>query len=122
MFSCEHCGMFRITCFEEHLRPVASITCYFDTINLKQSGFCRTCYFKILVSEQKYKIKRPPLKIIQKIVNLKKKKKKQQFSCTLFLYKHMGKLGRSSICLRLAQFEPEIMLEGMLNFKTHFKI
>ena len=94
----------------------------FGTINLKQSGFCRTCYFKILVSEQKYKIKRPPLKIIQKIVNLKKKKKKQQFSCTLFLYKHMGKLGRSSICLRLAQFEPEIMLDGMLNFKTHFKV
>ena len=38
----------------------------------------------------------------------------------LFFYKHTGKLGWSSICLRFSQFEPEIMLDGMLNFKTHF--
>ena len=39
---------------EEHLRTAASIRCYFKTINLKQSGFCTTYYFKIPVSEQKY--------------------------------------------------------------------
>ena len=39
---------------------------------------------------------------------------------TLSLYKHMGKLGWSSKCLRICQFEPEMMLDGMLNFKTHF--
>ena len=36
-----------------------------------------------------------------------------------FFYKHTGKLGWSSTCLRFSQFEPEIMLDGMLNFKTH---
>ena len=36
-----------------------------------------------------------------------------------FFYKHMGKLGWSSICLRFYKFEPEIMLDGMLNFKTY---
>ena len=40
----------------------------------------------------------------------------------LFFYKHMGKLGLSSICLRFSQFEPEIMLDGMLNFKTLFMV
>ena len=33
-----------------------------------------------------------------------------------------GKLGWSSICLKIFQFEPEIMLGGMLNFKTHFMV
>ena len=33
----------------------ASIIYYFDTINLKQSGFCTTYSFENLVSEQKYK-------------------------------------------------------------------
>ena len=28
---------------------------YFNTIDLKQSSFCTTYYFKILVSERKYK-------------------------------------------------------------------
>ena len=37
-------------------------------------------------------------------------------------YKHTGKLGWSPICLRFSQFEPEIMLDGMLNFKTHFMV
>ena len=41
--------------------------------------------------------------------------------CTFF-YKHTGKLGWSSICLRFSQFEPEIMLDGMFNFKTHFMV
>ena len=42
--------------------------------------------------------------------------------CTLFFYKYMGKLGWSSMCLRFSKFEPEIMLDGMLNFKTHFMV
>ena len=41
---------------------------------------------------------------------------------TLFFYKDPGKLGWSLICLRISQFEPEIMLDGMLNFKTHFMV
>ena len=39
---------------------------------------------------------------------------------SLFIYKHTGKLGWSSICVRFSQFQPEIMLDGILNFKTHF--
>ena len=39
-----------------------------------------------------------------------------------FFYQHMGKLGWSSICLKLSQFEPEIMLDGILNFKNHFTV
>ena len=31
-------------------------------------------------------------------------------------------MGWSSICLGFSQFEPEIMLDGMLNFKTHFMV
>ena len=77
MFSCEYCGVFKITCFEEYLRTAASIRCYFDTINLKQSGFCTTYSFKILVSERKR------TKIISKIVN-HKKKKKLKFSYTVY--------------------------------------
>ena len=45
----------KITCFEEHLQTAASIRSYFDTINLKQSGFCTTSSLKILISERKYK-------------------------------------------------------------------
>ena len=55
MLSCEYCGKFKINCFEEHLRTAASIGCYFDTINLMQSGFCATYSFEIPVSERKYK-------------------------------------------------------------------
>ena len=40
----------------------------------------------------------------------------------LFFYKHTGKLGWSSICLWFSQFKPEIMFDGMLNFKTHFMV
>ena len=39
-----------------------------------------------------------------------------------FFYKHTGKLAWSSICLRFSQFVPEIMLDGILNFKTHFMV
>ena len=46
--------MFKITCFEEHMQTAASIICYFDTINLSQSGFCTIYFFKFLVSERKY--------------------------------------------------------------------
>ena len=55
VFSCEYCGIFKINCFEEHLRTAVSIRCYFDRISLKQSGFFTTYSFKILVSEQSYK-------------------------------------------------------------------
>ena len=55
LFSCEYCGIFKITSFEEHLRTDASIRCYFHTINLKQPGCGTTCSFKILLSKQKYK-------------------------------------------------------------------
>ena len=55
MLYSEYCGIFKITCFEEHLRTDASIRCYFDTISLKQSGFCTTYSFKVLVSERQYK-------------------------------------------------------------------
>ena len=41
---------------------------------------------------------------------------------TLFFYKYTGKLGWSSICLRISQSEPEIILDGTLNFKTHFMV
>ena len=54
MFSCQRCGIFKIKCLEEHLRTAAYIRRYFDTINLKQSGFGTTYSFKILVSERKY--------------------------------------------------------------------
>ena len=37
-------------------------------------------------------------------------------------YKHTGKLGWSSICLIFSEFEPEVMLDGMLNFKTHLMV
>ena len=39
-----------------------------------------------------------------------------------FFNKHTGKLGLSSICLRFSQFEPGIMLDGMLTFKAHFMV
>ena len=44
------------------------------------------------------------------------------YGTTLFFDKHMRKLGWSSICLRFSQFELEIMVDGMLNFKTHFMV
>ena len=36
------CFLVNITCLEEHLWAAASISCYFNTINLKQFGFCTT--------------------------------------------------------------------------------
>ena len=56
---------FKTTCFEEHLQTAASISCYFDTINLKQSGFCTTYFLKFFFQNEN-------IKIIPKIVNLKK--------------------------------------------------
>ena len=41
---------------------------------------------------------------------------------TLFFYKCADKPGWSSISLRFCQFEPEIMLDAILNFKTHFMV
>ena len=70
VISCEYCGIFKITCFEEHLRPATSIRCYFDTINLKQSGFCTTYYFKIFVLERKKKKKTQKSWISKKILQL----------------------------------------------------
>ena len=55
MFFCKYCKIFKITCFEKHLRTATSVRCQFDTINLKQSGFCTPYSCKILVSEPKYK-------------------------------------------------------------------
>ena len=55
VFFCEYCWIFKITCFEEHLRKAAFTSCYFDAISLKQSGFCITYYFKRLLSEREYK-------------------------------------------------------------------
>ena len=55
MFSYEYCGIFKITCLEEHLRTTGFMRPYFDTINLKKSGFCTAYSFMILVSERKYK-------------------------------------------------------------------
>ena len=55
MFSCEYCGIFKITCFKEPLQAAASIRCYFGMISLKQSGFCANYFLKIFVSERKYK-------------------------------------------------------------------
>ena len=71
--------MFKITSFEEHLQidGDGSIRCHFDTINLNQSDFGITYSFKILVSEGKNK---------NNLKNLnKKKKKKLQFSCTIYV-------------------------------------
>ena len=45
----------KITCFEENLQTAASIRCYFDSINVKQSGFSTISPFKIFDSERKYK-------------------------------------------------------------------
>ena len=57
VLSCEFCGIFnrifKITCCEEHLRTAASIRCFFDTIYLRQSSFCTTYSYKILISERK---------------------------------------------------------------------
>ena len=44
-----------------------------------------------------------------------------QVSKYTFLWAY-GKIGWSSICVRFSQFEPEIMFDGMLNFKTHFMV
>ena len=59
VLSCEFCGIFnrifKITCCEEHLRTAASIRWFFDNIYLRQSGFCTTYSFKILISERKCK-------------------------------------------------------------------
>ena len=61
-------GIFKITCFEEHLRrTAASIRC--DTINLKQSGLCTTYSFKVFVSELKYKNNLKNRQSSQKIYN-----------------------------------------------------
>ena len=38
----------------------------------------------------------------------------------LCFYKHTGKLGWSSICLRSSQFQLEIMRDDILDFKTYF--
>ena len=50
VFSCKYCGIFKI--IWRHLGKNDSIRCYFDKINLKQSGFGTAYSFKILVSEQ----------------------------------------------------------------------
>ena len=44
----------KITCFEEHLPKAASIRCYFDTISVRQSDFCTSYSFTVLVLKWKY--------------------------------------------------------------------
>ena len=44
------------------------------------------------------------------------------FNALFLFYKHTTKLSWSSICLRFSQFEPEIILDGMLNFKAYFMV
>ena len=63
---CEYCAIFKITCFEESLRTDLSIRCYFDTINIKQSGLDTLILSKFLFQNEN-------IKIISKIVDLKKK-------------------------------------------------
>ena len=70
---CKYCGIFLINCLEEHLRPAASIRSYFDTINLKQTGFFTTYYPIIL----KFLFGSKNIKINSEIVNLKTKKQKK---------------------------------------------
>ena len=62
------------------------IRCYFDTNSLKQSGFCKTCYFKILVWERKYENKRK---------NHESQKKKIFTYCTLCVCLYMCMLYKS---------------------------
>ena len=69
MSSWKYCGIFKITCFEERLRTVASARCYFF-------GFCKVNCFKIFVSEQKYK------NILKNCVS---QKKYLQFSCNVYV-------------------------------------
>ena len=42
--------------------------------------------------------------------------------CAIFFYKRKVSWVSSLICLRISHFEPEIMLDGMLNFKIHFMV
>ena len=88
MFSCEYCGIFKITCFEEHLRTAASIRYYFDTINLTQSDFCTAYSFKIHVSERKYKN------------NLKNRESQKNFTILTYITKSSGftKIFKVKIC------------------------
>ena len=69
MSSWEYCGIFKITCFEERLRTVASARCYLF-------GFCTVNCCKIFVSEQKYK------NILKNCVS---QKKYLQFSCNVYV-------------------------------------
>ena len=89
VFSCEYCKIFKIICFEEHLWMAASIRCYFDTMNLKRSGFCAIYSFKILVSEQKYKDN-------LKNMNLKKKRKLFYNSHMYYVYVTFSGMPRST--------------------------
>ena len=78
MFSCEYCGIFKFSCFKEHMRTAASIRCYFDTIHLKSNlAFPKPALLKSLFQNEN-------IKIISKIVNLKKKKI-LQISCYVYV-------------------------------------
>ena len=65
MFSCEYCGTFKITCFEEYLRTTASMGCYLNLINLEQSDFGATYLIKSLFQNEN-------TEIISNIVTLRK--------------------------------------------------
>ena len=79
---CEYCGIFKKTCFEEHLEAAASIRCYFEIINQNQSDFCATHFFKVLATEQKYEINLKDCKSKSK----KRKTKYLEFSYLYSVY------------------------------------
>ena len=82
MFSSEYCRIFKINCFEEHLLTVACIRCFFDTINLKQSGICTTYSFKI-VSKWVYK---------NDLKNCKSQNKKKNYNSYIYMLMFYYKL------------------------------
>ena len=104
MFSCEYCGIFKITCFEEHLRTATSIKCYFDAINPEQFYFAQAPLLKFLFQNEN-------IKIISKIVNLKK----IHFPAGMYLLKVNNKNTRTrcEICSKLTIKIPEQTPSGI---------
>ena len=84
-------------------------------------------------AKMKMKMKDEALRIQKKIsskyctfqdvmINVKQLKiiKVNQIKTTLFFF--ISIRVNCSICLRFSQFDPEVMLDGILNFKTHFMV
>ena len=91
------------------IRTAASIKCYFDTINLKQSYFCTTYSFKILVSERN-------IKIISKIVNLKKKK---EITILIYCIRYLCSiLPRNAVILPRFEKEKSVFFKSVLSSRS----